>query len=393
MSKLTLKRDFVPYPEKQDELRQLANDYKKLIVTPATFEEAKKARKTLRDERYNLQKIEKSNNGILNDLKGQNKILSHDLIGIIRPVEDRIDEQIKAIEKKKADEKAAKEREKQEQMAAWAKKAQDILSYTDRLVNPKGIVDVQNIIKEVGAIEVNESLFGAYCLIAEQNKSKILEQADTVLERLMDKLKQEQEDEKRKYKEATGKYKDYFHKDPPRDDTIDKILLAIEKDRQERLDKLAELEKQEQKKEEEERKYKEAVAAYKDYFNEEAPKELSTHGILKAIEQDKQKKLAKLAEMEKKEEPIDVVVYGKDNVEDYVLSLAHKMINLHPDMTLDEALKIDPKTMEAVIKRKTSLLDAVYNLGDILSGLRAVNGTKEAIGHIQAAIDNLNTLV
>ena len=347
MSKLTLTKKFVPYPEKQDELRQLANDYKDLVVTEETFGEAKKARKALRDERYSLQNIEKANNAILNDLKGKNKSLAQELIGIIRPVEDKIDEQIKSIEKKKAEEKAEKERKKQEQMAAWAKKAQDILSYTDRLVNPKGIVDVQNIIKEVESIEINENLFGAYTLIAEQNKAKVLEQSKTVLERLQ--------------------------------------------------------RAEEEKKAEEERKYQEAVEAYKDYFGEEAPKELSTHGILKAIEQDKKEKLARLAELEKKnqearqekpaevtEQDIDIVLPKKQD--DYVLSLAHRMINLHPDMTLDEALKIDPKTMEAVIKRKTSLLDAIYELGDIVSRLKGINGTRDAVGHIQMAINNLQEL-
>lgn len=110
------------------DLITFVSDYQNLIVTPETFEDAKKARATIREKRYDIQRIEKSNNDQLNDLKTQNKNNAAELLEILLPIENSIDAGIKTIEQKKAAEKAEKERLEREKVAAELKAEQDRLA-------------------------------------------------------------------------------------------------------------------------------------------------------------------------------------------------------------------------------------------------------------------------
>jgi hypothetical protein len=101
-----------------DDLITLVNDYANIVVNDETFEEAKKARATLRNKRVEIQKIEKQNTDQLNDLKNQNWANAEKLIAIITPTEDKIDSGIKAIENRKAEAKAEKERIEREKIEA-----------------------------------------------------------------------------------------------------------------------------------------------------------------------------------------------------------------------------------------------------------------------------------
>lgn len=101
-----------------DDLITLVNDYSNIVVNDETFEEAKKARATLRNKRVEIQKIEKQNTDQLNDLKNQNWANAEKLIAIITPTEDKIDSGIKAIENRKAEAKAEKERIEREKIEA-----------------------------------------------------------------------------------------------------------------------------------------------------------------------------------------------------------------------------------------------------------------------------------
>lgn len=101
-----------------DDLIALVNDYTNIVVNDETFEEAKKARATLRNKRVEIQKIEKQNTDQLNDLKNQNWANAEKLIAIITPTEDKIDFGIKAVENRKAEAKAEKERIEREKIEA-----------------------------------------------------------------------------------------------------------------------------------------------------------------------------------------------------------------------------------------------------------------------------------
>jgi colicin import membrane protein len=105
-----------PFDVAKAELIQMAEDYGKLVVTPETFEDAKKAREKIREKRFAIQNIVKDNKAILNKLKTTQEEQGEELINLILPTEERIDAGIKAIENKKAEEKARKEREEQERI-------------------------------------------------------------------------------------------------------------------------------------------------------------------------------------------------------------------------------------------------------------------------------------
>jgi hypothetical protein len=100
-----------PFDIQKAKLAELVKDYESLVVTEETYEEAKKARKVIRDERFVIQNILKENKGILNKIKTDQEAKADELIAIIQPTEDRIDEAIKKIEQAKEEEKKRKEAE------------------------------------------------------------------------------------------------------------------------------------------------------------------------------------------------------------------------------------------------------------------------------------------
>jgi DNA repair exonuclease SbcCD ATPase subunit len=112
----------------KDELIAFVNGYTNLVVTDETLDEAKKARATLRDKRYDIQRIEKLNTDQLNDLKNQNWENAKKLLAIITPTEETIDKGIKSIEDRKAALKAEKERLAREKVEAEIRAEQERLA-------------------------------------------------------------------------------------------------------------------------------------------------------------------------------------------------------------------------------------------------------------------------
>lgn len=100
-----------PFEIQKEELQKIVDDYKNLVVNDQTFEEAKKARKVLRDKRISIEGILKENKGILNGEKKTQEDKAKALVDIISPTEDSIDAGIKAIEDRKEIEKKRKEEE------------------------------------------------------------------------------------------------------------------------------------------------------------------------------------------------------------------------------------------------------------------------------------------
>jgi hypothetical protein len=331
-NKLTLKQEFAVFPENKEQLIKLADDYKNLVVTEETFEQSKKARLVIRQERYDIQKIEKANNSILNDLKKQNKAIAGDLIEIIQPTENKIDEQIKAIEAKKAEEKAEKERQKAEQMAEWVQKATSILNYTDDLFEAESLLEVNKVVDEISNLDLTEESYGAYLLIAQQNAAKVMEQSKIAIERINKaleaaealiaqqreaELKRVQEAEQRKVEElvsARVAYKEYFHNIPDVELEAADLLGLIETDKQLKLDKLAELEELE-----------EAKADWKQYFNKPLPKKYTKESLLNDLK-EATKKIAKR-----------VVIYESEEEKEFK-EWIENIIKTHPKCESNELI-------------------------------------------------------
>jgi hypothetical protein len=292
-NKLILAQEFEIFPDNETELIQLADDNKNLVVTEELFDQAKKARQNLRAERFTIQKIQKANKGILNELKGQNDSIAAKLINIIAPVEGEIDLKIKSIEAKKSEVKAAKDRAKAEQMTEWNRKAQLILDHSDTLINALTVEDIENVITQVDQVDLTEDQFGAYLLIAQQNVSKVLEQAETVMTRVKEAIKvaqalvlaeqekeiaREQEQEKIKAEQivtARVDFKGYFHSIPNVEHTAEHLNQLVEDDKQMKLDKLAAIEKAEQER-------NDLLESYFDYSGKKGNK-LSNEKLIEKI--------------------------------------------------------------------------------------------------------------
>ena len=107
-----------PFEVAKAELQQLANDYKNLVVTEETYDDAIKARRVLKDARLNVEKKVKANKDILNGAKKSLEQEGDELVLIVSPIEDKISAGIKLIDDKKEAEKKRKEEEAQKKIAA-----------------------------------------------------------------------------------------------------------------------------------------------------------------------------------------------------------------------------------------------------------------------------------
>lgn len=109
-------------------LTDLAEKYKGLEVTKENYKkEGTEAEKELRQTRYALQRIYKSNNAFLNDIKKSEKDTYDGLIELIEPQEKRIYDQVNAfkeIEAKAKEEEARKEKERVEKIEQALKEAE-----------------------------------------------------------------------------------------------------------------------------------------------------------------------------------------------------------------------------------------------------------------------------
>lgn len=123
----------------KETLVDLAGKYKDLKVTKDNYKTiAKKAEQELRQSRYALQRINKGNNAFLNDIKKKEKELYEELIGLIKPEEERIYKDIavfKEAAKKEKEEKERIEKERIEKIETALKQAE--LSLEKALVSAK----------------------------------------------------------------------------------------------------------------------------------------------------------------------------------------------------------------------------------------------------------------
>ncbi len=94
-----------PITANEAELKQLAEDYGNLVVTTQNLDAADKARLRLKNERITIQRQEKANNDVLKQIKKDNEGRAEMLIGIIKPVEDKLDTAITAIKEAEAKKK------------------------------------------------------------------------------------------------------------------------------------------------------------------------------------------------------------------------------------------------------------------------------------------------
>ncbi len=187
-----------PFEIQKAKLQQLAKDCD-IVVTDETFEEAKKNRKLLRDERFAIQNILKENKAIINTLKGDQEKKAEELIAISQPTEDKLDAGIKEIENRKEIEKEKKERAAQEKIAARIA----TLFENEMKFNGEVYELGENTISPVQVKVFSDTEFYTFLEGVKVEHLKILDQkrqeaeAKKAQEEALEKQRQEQEEEKR----------------------------------------------------------------------------------------------------------------------------------------------------------------------------------------------------
>jgi prophage DNA circulation protein len=97
-----------PITVEEKELRELADSYKSLVVTPQTLTEVDKARKVLKNKRLEIENTVKGNKKSIKELIDKHVMEAERLVAIISPIEQRLLKEQKDLEEKQASEARAK---------------------------------------------------------------------------------------------------------------------------------------------------------------------------------------------------------------------------------------------------------------------------------------------
>ena len=124
------------FREAEPAIQALADKYRDVafaVTTPKGMKEAVAARADLRDNgRLLLTRTETRIKGEVNDLKRTMADEVERLVGIVKPVEEHVDAQIKAEDKRKADEKAAREKAEADRVARHRQNLEKLRAYADQ---------------------------------------------------------------------------------------------------------------------------------------------------------------------------------------------------------------------------------------------------------------------
>lgn len=127
----------------EQELKDLANSYKSLVVTPQTLAEVDKARKVLKNKRLEIENTVKANKKSIKELLDNHIAEAERLVAIISPVEQRLLKEQKDLEEKQAAEARAKiEAEENRKRAIRSK-----------------ILEIENLSSEARKTATKEELF------------------------------------------------------------------------------------------------------------------------------------------------------------------------------------------------------------------------------------------
>ena len=149
MSELT---QIKPIVANEAELKQLAQDYGNLVVTTENVDAADKARLRLKNERITIQRQEKANNDVLKQIKKDNEGRAELLIGIIKPVEDKLDIAITAIKEAEAKKKEQARLKEQNRVQGHRNRITGIAQSTARLALANNIEDIRVKVAEIEAM-------------------------------------------------------------------------------------------------------------------------------------------------------------------------------------------------------------------------------------------------
>jgi hypothetical protein len=188
-----------PFDIQKAKLQEIAKDCD-IVVTDETFEEAKKNRKTIRDERFAIQNILKENKAIINTLKSDQEKKADELIALLTPTEEKLDSGIKAIEDRKEIEKARKEKEAADKIATRTAS----LFENGMTFNGEGYILGASVITPVQIKVLSDSEFNELLVDIKDAHAKVLEQKKADAE-LLAKAQEEQKQRAEKERLALEK--------------------------------------------------------------------------------------------------------------------------------------------------------------------------------------------
>ena len=143
---------------------QLSKKYKKLVVTKDNYKkEGAEAEKILRQTRYSLQKVSKSNISILNKAKKEDKELFESLIDIIQPIEEKLKIGIEEFKDIAQREKELQEKLEEEKIKNITNKLKDLdVWFEKKIVTAKTQEDIIEYNLELDNLEKEFESFGDF---------------------------------------------------------------------------------------------------------------------------------------------------------------------------------------------------------------------------------------
>lgn len=147
------------FKEAETDLTAMAERYRNVVydvTTPKGMKDAKEARADLRDNgRLLVTRAEKRIKADVNELKTVMSEAVDRLVGIVRPVEEAIDAQIKAEETRKAEAKAERERIEAERIAKHRANIDKLKSYAAR-AEGQPVENIEKAMATLSALQFGE---------------------------------------------------------------------------------------------------------------------------------------------------------------------------------------------------------------------------------------------
>lgn len=309
--------------ETKRNLEQIAKKYADTSVTMDNYNDARDARKTIRDYRYALQNIDKHNAKILNNARRENKELIDGLIDIIRPTEDIIHEGILKIDKEKERIKKEEEQKELQRIADINKKLSDTRNHLSYLIEygskEKDLESFKNAIDDLQK-GIADDVFQEFTFEAQNMVDHFSSELGNLEEKILEAISNERHNKRKAELASVWK----FIKDPNMNfgDLSEEEFNTIKADAEEaeaEAKRKAEAEKQrllEQKRiqkelEEKLRKQQQELDAQRKAFEEEMRKakeeqlekeRIANEAKLEAERKEQEKKAKAEAERKRKEE-------------------------------------------------------------------------------------------
>lgn len=177
------------------QIKRIVAKHKDLKVDENNLKEGLEARSEVRNLRLDIKNTLDHNKKLLNGAKKTLEEQANEFIGLVKPEEDRLSEEIKVVQDKKQREKEEKERKEKERIDAIQKRLLDKKIELERLAligkNDEDLVKFEEEIKELKDLDS----FEEFAFEAEQLESEFEGRESEIKDRIEEDKKKKQEKE------------------------------------------------------------------------------------------------------------------------------------------------------------------------------------------------------